>query len=258
MKKTMKQLVVAAMIGTMGITPVTAYVAPMTAYAKTTLEAPSNAHWGDKKDEDEGYYAHWDEVENAKKYEVYIYYINDDSGYTKVSTLTTNKTSVNLVSKLTKGEQDYTFRVRAVGTGSYTTGSWSDYAEEVYYDKSTSSSTSTGSAVNTTSTDSTGPSAGPSVPTTNNTSTSGPSAQNTTVGGWRQNAIGWWYATNDDGTAWHANCWQWLDGNHDGIAECYYFDVNGYALTNTVTPDGYTVNADGAWTVNGVVQVKTT
>lgn len=26
---------------------------------------------------------------------------------------------------------------------------------------------------------------------------------------------------------------------------------------NTTTPDGYTVNADGAWTVDGVVQVKT-
>mgnify|MGYP000107518430 FL=1 len=25
---------------------------------------------------------------------------------------------------------------------------------------------------------------------------------------------------------------------------------------NTTTPDGYTVNTDGAWTVNGVVQTK--
>lgn len=47
-----------------------------------------------------------------------------------------------------------------------------------------------------------------------------------------------------------------LDGNGDGVAECYYFDGNGYMLANTTTPDGYTVNADGAWTVNGVVQTK--
>lgn len=74
--------------------------------------------------------------------------------------------------------------------------------------------------------------------------------------GWRQNSTGWWYATNDAGTTWHANGWQWLDGNKDGIAECYYFNSDGYCLANTTTPDGYTVNADGAWTVNGVVQTQ--
>ncbi len=75
--------------------------------------------------------------------------------------------------------------------------------------------------------------------------------------GWRQNSTGWWYATNNAGTTWYSNGWQWIDGNNDGIAECYYFDSNGYALTNTTTPDGYTVDANGAWTVNGVVQVQT-
>ena len=72
--------------------------------------------------------------------------------------------------------------------------------------------------------------------------------------GGQQNATGWWWQ-NDDGS-WPANSWQWLDGNGDGVAECYYFDGNGYMLANTTTPDGYTVNADGAWTVNGVVQTK--
>lgn len=72
--------------------------------------------------------------------------------------------------------------------------------------------------------------------------------------GWQQNATGWWWQ-NDDGS-WPANSWQWLDGNRDGVAECYYFDGNGYMLANTTTPDGYMVNADGAWTVNGVVQTQ--
>lgn len=76
--------------------------------------------------------------------------------------------------------------------------------------------------------------------------------------GWQQNENGWWYATNDDGTAWYANEWQWIDGNGDGVAESYYFDQNGYLLTNTTTPDGYTVNADGAWTKDGVVQTQGT
>ena len=43
-----------------------------------------------------------------------------------------------------------------------------------------------------------------------------------------------------------------------GPAECYYFDWNGYCLLNTVTPDGYRVNENGAWIVDGVVQVQTT
>lgn len=72
--------------------------------------------------------------------------------------------------------------------------------------------------------------------------------------GWQHNTNGWWY-DNGNGT-WPANTWQWIDGNNDGVAESYYFDGNGYLLTNTTTPDGYTVNADGAWIENGVVQVQ--
>lgn len=72
--------------------------------------------------------------------------------------------------------------------------------------------------------------------------------------GWQQNANGWWYATNESGTEWYADGWQWIDGNQDGTAECYYFDENGYILANTVTPDGYYVNADGAWIIDGQVQ----
>lgn len=53
-----------------------------------------------------------------------------------------------------------------------------------------------------------------------------------------------------------AGQWQWIDGDGNGNAECYYFGEDGLFLTNTVTPDGYTVNSDGAWTQNGVVQSK--
>ena len=74
--------------------------------------------------------------------------------------------------------------------------------------------------------------------------------------GWQKNDTGWWYGTNADNTTWHANGWQWIDSNNDGVAECYYFDANGYMLANTTTPDGYMVNADGAWTENGVVQTQ--
>ena len=74
------------------------------------------------------------------------------------------------------------------------------------------------------------------------------------AGAWAKNAQGWWY-DNGNGT-WPASTWQWIDGNNDGVAECYYFNPSGYCLTNATTPDGYMVNADGAWTVNGIIQTK--
>ena len=74
------------------------------------------------------------------------------------------------------------------------------------------------------------------------------------AGEWKSDNNGWWYQ-NDDGS-YPANTWQWIDGNKDGVSESYYFNENGYMLANTVTPDNYTVNADGAWTVNGVVQTQ--
>ena len=53
--------------------------------------------------------------------------------------------------------------------------------------------------------------------------------------------------------------WLWIpDAN--GVKRCYYFNpvsdgYRGKLLRNTVI-DGSTVNADGVWTVNGVVQTK--
>ncbi|MFT4106221.1 MAG: hypothetical protein QM657_10715 [Lacrimispora sp.] len=76
------------------------------------------------------------------------------------------------------------------------------------------------------------------------------------AGQWKQDTVGWWYQ-NDDGT-YSANSWQWIDGNSDGVSEYYYFNENGYCLMNTTTPDGKTVNSDGALIVSGVVQTKAT
>ena len=74
------------------------------------------------------------------------------------------------------------------------------------------------------------------------------------AGTWKQDAKGWWW-DRGNGT-WPANCWEWCDENNDGIAECYYFGPDGYCLISTTTPDGYLVDANGAWIVNGVVQLK--
>ena len=72
--------------------------------------------------------------------------------------------------------------------------------------------------------------------------------------GWLQEG-GKWYYLNDYGVM-LANTWAWIDGNKDGTAECYSFDPSGAAYMNTTTPDGYTVNADGGWAVNGILQQK--
>lgn len=69
----------------------------------------------------------------------------------------------------------------------------------------------------------------------------------------------WWYDLGN-GT-WYAGTpgnpsWQWLDGNGDGVAECYAFDENGWMYAGTRTPDGYAVNGDGAWVENGAVQTR--
>lgn len=76
------------------------------------------------------------------------------------------------------------------------------------------------------------------------------------AGQWLSNASGSWWQ-NDDGS-WPSNGWQWIDENNDGLAECYYFDENGYLLVNTITPDGYTVTANGAWVENGILQIQST
>lgn len=73
------------------------------------------------------------------------------------------------------------------------------------------------------------------------------------AGQWKQDATGWWYQ-NEDGS-YPTSTWKWIDGNNDGIAESYYFNESGYIVVNT-SVEGYTVNADGAWTVNGIVQTK--
>lgn len=71
---------------------------------------------------------------------------------------------------------------------------------------------------------------------------------------WVLDTNGWWYDTGN-GT-YPSKCWQWIDGNGDGKAECYYFNESGYCLLNTVTPDGYLVDETGAWTVDGIQQIK--
>lgn len=69
------------------------------------------------------------------------------------------------------------------------------------------------------------------------------------AGQWKQEGAAWKYQ-NDNGT--YATGWNWVDG------KSYFFDTNAKMLANTTTPDGYSVNTDGAWVVNCVVQTQNT
>lgn len=69
-----------------------------------------------------------------------------------------------------------------------------------------------------------------------------------------ENKNAWWYDLGNGN--YYKSSWQWIDGNHDGIAECYCFDENGWMFENTITPDRFTVNENGAWTVDNIVQTK--
>lgn len=70
------------------------------------------------------------------------------------------------------------------------------------------------------------------------------------AGQWKQDSKGWWY--QEDNSSYPVSTWKEINGKQ------YYFGADGYMLANTTTPDGYTVNGDGAWTVNGVVQERKT
>lgn len=85
----------------------------------------------------------------------------------------------------------------------------------------------------------------------------------------KQMAAGWYLVAVADGTAqwfcFDANGrmltgWNWIK-DADGVTRCYYLNPvsdgsRGACYMNGRTSDGWTVNASGAWTVNGVVQTK--
>ncbi len=74
------------------------------------------------------------------------------------------------------------------------------------------------------------------------------------AGEWKQDSIGWHYDKTGTGN-FAANEWLWVDSDQDGTAECYYFDGTSFMWANR-EKDGYLLNSQGQWTVNGVVQRK--
>ena len=65
---------------------------------------------------------------------------------------------------------------------------------------------------------------------------------------WTQDAMGW-KVQADDGI-YLTN--QWYQSPESGLF--YYIGADGYMMVNTVTPDGYYVNAEGVWVEQPVSQ----
>lgn len=65
------------------------------------------------------------------------------------------------------------------------------------------------------------------------------------AGSWEQAGTDWKYADNGA----YLTGWQWIDG------KSYYFDGNGIMAKSTVI-DGYELNANGQWVVDGIVQTQ--
>ena len=58
---------------------------------------------------------------------------------------------------------------------------------------------------------------------------------------WESDSKGWWIKNADGSTLTNS----WYQSPASGL--WYYMGADGYMLTNTTTPDGYNVNADGVW-----------
>ncbi len=78
----------------------------------------------------------------------------------------------------------------------------------------------------------------------------------TAYANWQKDAQNKWVYYDSQNGKNLSNGWNWLDGNNDGVAECYYFYSDGTLAVSTVV-DGYKVDADGKWIDDsGNIQTK--
>lgn len=199
-------------------------------------------------DGDSGF-ACWDEHKDARQYEVRLY-----RNGTSVTSARTVRDNTYDFSRDISRSGDYSFRVRVVDHDSKK-GSWEE-SEEWYVSNSmakdfdsSSSSSSSGSG---------GP-GGSSGSTSGGPGVSGSSTPSRSNSYWCLDHIGWWYQHSDGSYA--TNQWllinqKWYFFDHTGYMKTgwilwnniwYYCDASGAMWENTRTPDGYWVDASGAW-----------
>ena len=67
-------------------------------------------------------------------------------------------------------------------------------------------------------------------------------------------SMGYWHNTDSGRIYTINNFYHYSEGWHNVNGYDYYFKPDGSVYSNGLTPDGYTVNASGQWTVDGVPQ----
>ena len=197
----------------------------VTTQAAERLPQVSDEWWEDSV-------AHWEEVDDAYKYEVTLY-----RNSSKVKTVETKNTKYNFESSFTKAAS-YKFKVRPLGRREFSDGPWSDYSEELdvsqtYVDnikeeKESNKVSSVGKGAD------------------------GPGA-NQSDGEWVQDEKGWWYKEADN--SYPVNSWRAVNG------VWYYFGADGYMQTGWLTLNGKTYYCDasgamvtGDYTIEGVTR----
>lgn len=161
----------------------------------------------------------WDAVDMAEVYQVKVY-----RGSTLINSTDTGNTSYNFAGSINQ-TGTYSVKVRAVA-GSLR-GEYSE-SDSLYVDSSNIGRFNGG-------------------------------GNNSGASGWQRDKVGWWYR-NPNGTYTVSN-WQFINNqwyffNSSGYMvtgwirwkdNWYYCNASGAMLTNTTTPDGYRVDANGAW-----------
>ena len=175
----------------------------------------------------DGFTARFEKLDDAKKYDVNIAR-NDHH----LATETTTKHSVNFKKYFTR-DGDYTFRVR--GIRGQNVGDWGDWSEaQGYYD-------------------------GELDKPSDDSHHSGGGGSGTSTGEWICDNGRWWFrfsnGTYPVGMWWQVDGKWYLFGT-DGYmltgwqqwnGKYYFLGADGAMLSDTWTPDGYYVGADGAW-----------
>ncbi len=186
--------------------------------------------------------ARWETTDGAKSYQLRLYRGNTSIG----SVVTTTNEYYDFTSSMNR-EGEYYFKVRAINSNSKR-GDWYE-SDSLYIDEDTANAVKNGTY---------------QTSTGNNNGLGAPGSA-PVEGVWQRNNIGWQYRWPDGnysrgGWVMIKNIWYCFDDNaymrtgwiqaSDG--KWYYCDPRegsgqGAMMTNTITPDGYWVDANGVW-----------
>lgn len=187
--------------------------------------------------------ASWENTDGAKSYQVRLYRGERAVG----SAITTSNEYYNFGGSMTR-EGEYYFKVRAVNSNSKK-GDWYE-SDSMYVSEELAEDFKNGSY---------------SINTGTGSGTSTAPGSSNTAGVWKRNNIGWWYeypngSYPSNGWLQIKNVWYcfntsgymrtgWIQA---GDGKWYYCDPRegsnqGAMMTNTTTPDGYRVDANGVW-----------